>query len=43
LKDPLLTWKPELILRAKYGKKGLEPYISIAFIYQKKNIKMKGL
>jgi hypothetical protein len=29
-------YKPELSLRAKYGKEGLEPCISIAFIYQNK-------
>jgi hypothetical protein len=42
-KHPLLTQKPKLILRVKYGEAGLEPYISIAFIYQNKNTKMKGL
>jgi hypothetical protein len=28
---------------AKYGKEGLEPYISIAFIYQNKNTKNEML
>jgi hypothetical protein len=31
-KDRLLTQKPELIFRAKYGKEVLEPYLSIAFL-----------